>query len=498
MQLVAYGAQDIYLTGTPQITFFKTVYRRYTNFAMQAQDVPFIGQADFGSSLTATVVRNGDLIHHMYLNMTLPEIDLSVLRAAVQTTASGNSSVSAGEATFRWVPFPGERIIENAELQLGGVKIDTIYGLWMHLWSQLTHENSRYDGYRSMVGDTITHTNPRSTSASTVSYETITSGTRTTINNRLPPLELFIPLPFWFHTNPGLALPLVALQYHEVRVKIQLANINNMVVIESSNNQMLNSNIDVNTLRGTNSSQINPKLLVNYIFLDTSERQKFAQYSHEYLIHTHQRVDESVGSGEVKITLSNLNHPVKELLWVCRRTDALARNQWNNFTDTIFTYSVPNTADELALSEDELINLLNISGDSPSTDLVSGVLQSNFGSNLDGNNPVINAEIKMNGTSRFDRISGRYFNLVQPYQHHTATPKTGVNVYSFALTPEEHQPSGTANFSRFDNAELLLNLVQPKDSTNTNNANQYQVTVFAYNYNILRITSGMGGLAYAN
>lgn len=494
MQLVAYGAQDVYLTGTPQITFFKSIYRRYTNFAMQAQDVPFIGQGDFGSSLTATVIRNGDLIHQMYLIMDLPEIDLSVLRNAV-SNLNGSSNANV---TFRWVPFPGERVIEQAEIQIGGVKIDTIYGLWMHLWHQLTLTNSKYDGYRSMVGDTLVHTQARSATSNDVSYETITTGARTTVPDRLPPLELYIPLVFWFHTNPGLALPLVALQYHEVRVKIDLAPLNSIIVIENSSSEVLNAQIDASTLRGSNQSQINPKLLVNYIYLDTQERQKFAQYSHEYLIETHQRITETVASGDVKINLSNFNHPVKELIWVCRRTDALARNQWNNFTDTLFVYTNPNNNQDLVLTEDELIALLNTSGDSPSTDLISGVLQTNFGNVLDGNNPVISAEIKMNGTQRFDRISGRFFNLVQAYQHHTSSPVSGVNIYSFALSPEEHQPSGTANFSRFDNAELLMTLVQPKDTTATNSSNVYQVTVFARNYNILRITSGMGGLAYAN
>lgn len=497
MQLVAYGAQDVYLTGTPQITFFKTIYRRYTNFAMQAQDVPFIGQADFGSTLTATVSRNGDLIHQMYLVMDLPEINLSVLRDAVSSIISGSSSSTA--VTFRWVPFPGERVVESAELQIGGVKIDTIYGLWMHLWSQLTLSNSKYDCYRSMVGDTATHTQPRSTISGDVTYDSITSGTRTTVTDALPPLELFIPLSFWFHENPGLALPLVALQYHEVRVKIELAPLSSMIVIENSGGDILNSLVDLQSLRGNNQSSINPKLLINYIYLDTQERQKFAQYSHEYLIHTHQRITESVASGDVKINLSNFNHPVKELIWVNQRIDALAKNQWNNFTDTMFVYTNPNDNESLVLTEDELINLLNISGDSPSTDLISSVLQTNFGNIVDGNNPVVSAEIKMNGTSRFDRISGRFFNLVQPYQYHTSTPVSGVNVYSFAINPEEHQPSGTANFSRFDNAELLMTLVQPKGTTGvTNSSYVYQTTVFAINYNILRITSGMGGLAYAN
>ena len=499
MQLVAYGAQDVYLTGTPQITFFKTVYRRYTNFAMQAQDVPFIGQADFGSSLTATIIRNGDLIHHMYLKLDLPEINLSVLRNATSNLVSGSSGTS-NQITFRWVPFPGERIIENAELQLGGVKIDTIYGLWMHVWSQLTLQSAKYDGYRSMVGDTVAHTQPRSTQSGDTSYETISSGSRQTIGDRLPPLELFIPLPFWFHSNPGLALPLVALQYHEVRVKIQLATLNNMIAIENTQGNVINATIDANDLRSTRN--LNANLLVNYIYLDTQERQKFAQYSHEYLIETHQRVEESVAAGAVKVTLSNLNHPVKELIWVCRRTDALTKNQWNNFTDTLFVYTNPNNVNDgnLALTDEELISLLNTSGDTPSTEIVQDVLSTNFGNVTDGNNPVVLGELRMNGTTRFDPVSGRYFNLVQPYQHHTSTPVSGVNVYSFALSPEEHQPSGTANFSRFDNAELLLTLAQPKSPTDTNNnsSNVYQVTVFARNYNVLRITSGMGGLAYAN
>ena len=375
MQLVAYGAQDIYLTGNPQITFFKVVYRRHTNFSMEAIEQTFNGSADFGKRVTCTVSRNGDLMHKVYLQVTVP-------------------ACVAG-----YVPNLGQALIKFAEVEIGGQRIDKHYGDWMHIWNELSQEAGKKDGYGLMTG--------AGSATAGISAET----------------DLYIPLEFWFCRNPGLALPLIALQYHEVKINIEFSALS-----------------ELTSTAGLSLSAAS--LYVDYIYLDTDERRRFAQVSHEYLIEQVQFTgDESVSSVSNKIKL-NFNHPCKELVWVVQR-DAVGVEKFD-YTDA------------------------------------------------SGLNPVLIAKLQLNGHDRFSERMGRYFNLVQPYQHHTNVPKTGINVYSFGLKPEEHQPSGTCNMSRIDNATLQLTLTSETVGADA------KVRVYATNYNVLRIMSGMGGLAYSN
>jgi len=219
---------------------------------------------------------------------------------------------------------------------------------------------------------------------------------------------------------------------------------------------------------------VSASLYVDYIYLDTDERRRFAQVSHEYLIEQLQFTGgESVTSSANKIKL-NLNHPTKELVWVVQRDsfvacDGATINPWKG--QQPFNYS--DWFDRSVLESG--YSVTRVEG-------------------LAGKNPVVTAKVQLNGHDRFSEREGKYFNLVQPYQHHTNIPAVGINVYSFALKPEEHQPSGTCNFSRIDNATLILTL-----SNNTVGSTlSAQVRVYAVNYNVLRIMSGMGGLAYSN
>ena len=145
MQLVAYGAQDVYLTGNPQITFFKVVYRRHTNFAMESIENPFNGAPNFGKKVTCTVQRNGDLIYRMYLQATLPQVQLQ------STDGSG--------AQFRWLNWIGHNIINYVEIEIGGQRIDKQYGQWLHIWNELTQEPGKQAGYAKMVGNVPELTN---------------------------------------------------------------------------------------------------------------------------------------------------------------------------------------------------------------------------------------------------------------------------------------------------------------------------------------------------
>ncbi len=456
MSLVAYGAQDVYLTGNPQITFWKVVYRRYTNFAMESIENPFNGSANFGKKVTCTIQRNGDLIHRIYLQAVLPQVEF--------ITSDGSG------AQFRWLNWVGHNLVKSVELEIGGQRIDKHYGDWLHIWNELTQEPGKQAVYAKMVGNVPQLTNLiyNNTDLAACDADCGAPNTNGPVEASVmakcaPEYTLYIPLQFWFCRNPGLALPLIALQYHEVRINLEFNDLRNLCW----------TNTPAVRDRVANQGLSAASLYVDYVFLDTDERRKFAQVSHEYLIEVLQFTGgESITSSSNKIKL-NFNHPVKELIWVVQRDSFVACDSsvdsWKG--QQPFNYS------------DFWDRAVLLSGFSHTT--VEGMA---------GKNPVITALLQLNGHDRFQVREGRYFNEVQPYQHHTNGPATGINVYSFALTPELHQPSGTCNLSRIDNTSLNMT-VSPycvgKDASST-------VRVYATNYNVLRIMSGMGGLAFSN
>jgi hypothetical protein len=391
MQLVAYGAQDVYLTGNPQITFFKVVYRRHTNFSMEAIEQTMNGSVGNGNRVTATISRNGDLVHRMYYQFNA---------GAINDDATAN----AGSAAF-----------DNIEIEIGGQRIDKHYGHWMEAWAELTEPNTSRKS--------ATQGADAAGSAGTV-FQNM-SGMGGVLGDGNPnTVALYVPLQFWFCRNPGLALPLIALQYHEVKVITTFSTVAN---------------------GGPNLDSTGISLWADYIYLDTDERRRFAQVSHEYLI---EQVQHQSAAADRSINL-NFNHPVKELIWAGSNVTA------NSTTESLST-AVAITA-----------------GSSWS--------------------------LKLNGHDRFAPRPLTYFTRAQVWQHHTGPGgmlpaathnrcSDGIAVYSFALKPEEHQPSGTCNFSRIDNAQLV----------NTDTVNLVALNIYAINYNVLRIMSGMGGLAYSN
>jgi len=300
---------------------------------------------------------------------------------------------------------------------------DKHYSDWMYIWNQLTLPVGKVQGYRVMTGDTLGVASPATT--------------------------LYVPLEFWFCRNIGLSLPLIALQYHQVKINIQFNDITTMATGGGAP-----------TLATAGSDLANASLWVSYIFLDTDERRRFAQLSHEYLIEQLQFTgDESFAQSSYNSRL-NFNHPTKELVWVIQRDAAGASNDWTN-------YSMQSNATQYLMS-----------GSAPAAPPAT--------------NPTVSAILKLNGQDRFAERYGPYFQLVQPYQHHEKIPDNmGINVYSFAIKPEEHQPSGTLNFSRIDTAVLAL-------TTQLSTGTSGKLRTFAVNYNVLRIMSGMGGLAYSN
>jgi hypothetical protein len=305
MQLVAYGAQDVYLTGNPQITFWKVTYRRHTNFAMESIEQTFNGQADFGRRVTCTISRNGDLAYRTYLQVTLPEIGQSLKNS------------DGGDVFARWLDFPGEQMVSQVEVEIGGQRIDRQYGDFMHIWNQLTLSKEQERGYNKMVGNTTQLTYICDPTFAAVDGPCDSDAPRQVCapRNALPETTLYVPLQFWYCRNPGLALPLIALQYHEVKINLDLRPIDECLFAMSS----LSSGKKVGA--AYNQSLVAASLYVDYVFLDTDERRRMAQNPHEYLIEQLQFTgDESVGSSSNKIKL-NFNHPCKELIWVVQ-TDA--------------------------------------------------------------------------------------------------------------------------------------------------------------------------------
>ena len=605
MQLVAYGAQDVYLTGNPQITFWKVTYRRHTNFAMESIEQTFNGQADFGRRVQCTISRNGDLAYRTYLQVTLPEVDArngNTKTSSGETYTAGDfSQENGGIVAPRWLDYPGEHLISMVEVEIGGQRIDKQYGDWMHIWNQLTLTAEAKRGYDQMVGHTTQLTYLANAFGDDPDRPCGSCNTSQTceIRNSLPETTLYVPLQFWFCRNPGMALPLIALQYHEVKINLELRPIDEClwaVFADPSGTAPqagmphpkagTGGNADNKVANAYKRTLVAASLYVDYIFLDTEERRRMAQNPHEYLIEQVQFTgDESIGSSANKIKL-NFNHPVKELVWVvqpdchvdyCSSTYGCEQSgggcegcgcegplyaahgaQPFNYTDaadvlpnSVFNY-VPLQAPSVdgvtsayagtgnnhgfigepdSLYCDEILNSA-YSFSEPTTTVVEadtgGVVDGVFGVHdaravgcdvpntyrggtvstslgvvaaqvaLDrhcwGQNPVVTAKLQLNGQDRFSEREGTYFDLVQPYQHHTRNPDTGINVYSFALRPEEHQPSGTANFSRIDNATLQL-VVSANTVTGSKTA---KVRVYAVNYNVLRVMSGMGGLAYSN
>ena len=483
MQLVAYGAQDVYLTGNPKVTFFQAVYKRHTNFAMELIQQTVSGTPGNSTRLSVTIARNGDLIGNMHV----------ALLPTVTTATSTNSAYDTN-----WV---AERAIADIELTIGGQRIDKHYQTWWRLYAELFLNEADKYAWGKMTSAPNTN--------STVDASS----------------KVYLPLLFFFNRNPGLYLPLIALQYHEVRLDFDLTA------------------YYTSYFGSTNAFEV----WGNYIYLDTEERRRFAQKGHEYLIEQLQHTGGdslSAASTNAQLVRVAFNHPVKELIWCYQNPTAAAQQStqlnglWNFSTGTS-NVNVTCDANQFALAGNYLLphltgvpHIFVPAGVTPGSNLTAttgtsfvtaangnfglfSILNSNIitSNTLSGNvfwieeglpkyqpsantsygyetGPLSQFKVILNGQDRFKEQYGKYFNSVQPYYHHTGTPYVGIYVYSFALQPEEHQPTGTCNFSRIDNAQLWINLKSGMPAVTQK--------MFAINYNVLRIQSGMGGLAFSN
>jgi len=451
IQLVAYGAQDVYLTGNPQTNFFETVYKRHTNFSMEHIEQSFNDTPGPDKRVIATISRNGDLVHDCYLRFE-----------------NTDGHYHSGENIL--FTNLGIGYINNIDVKIGGQLIDRHYGDFLEAWAELTEKNYGLTECYKWDGTTDSIQNSKSNAEQFISsnfqigkpqpvgalspyqLNTLSGGLISAERGFNPVRNLFLPLRFWFCKDIGSSLPLISLQYHEVDIILNLTSL----------------------YAGSNTPSCpfeNISLWANYIYLDTDERRRFAQVSHEYLIEQVQKQDFTIPSQPTNLSCKLvLNHPVKELIWIIRK------DKWGD-----------------------------------NTDATDGSLGESFSLDKD-TNPIqpyiINTEVRLilNGHDRFEKQTIDYFTRYQPYKYHQNLSRSlltdTIAVYSFALKPEEHQPSGTCNFSRINTSILEINNFNneyhpaSEDFSNLNTPST--LTVFAINYNVLRIMSGMGGLAYSN
>jgi len=470
LQLVAYGAQDVYLTGKPTVTFFQSVYKRHTNFAIEAIPQTLAGQVGPGGLVSVTLARTGDLIGDMWVQL--------------QPTPTSSAQLTSNNvvADMCWV---AERAFTSIEVFIGGQSIDKHYQQWFRLYAEVfLNETKKYN-----YGKLTSLPTPNNVGQTSTGY-------------------VYLPLMFWFNRNPGLYLPLIALQYHEVRI--------DFILTAYYANYF-----------GTNP----PAVWANYIYLEKEERDKFAMKNQEYLIEQVQHVNgDPVGSSSENtpsIIRIQYNHPVKELIW-CYQTTAVNSNPnslWN-FSSNVSNVNVTidpakiaalgavaqphNTGSPVLFTPAPLSSpLYSTQAGSVAQNgtiyaqanvftgnvlwVESGLPQYGTANTVYGVEvgPLHKFKLILNGTDRAQEQYGKWYNMYQPYQYHSGHPYPGIYVYSFALKPEELQPSGACNFSRIDMAQVAVSF---KTGMPTNLVQQ----MFAVNYNILRIASGMGGLAFAN
>ena len=505
LQLVAQGKQDVFLTGNPSVTWFKFVYRRYTNFAIESQRMYFDGSPNFGQKLSCLVPRNGDLLGPIFLKVTLPQL---VYKGTTQPVGYVNS--------------PGHALIQEISIQIGEQVIDKQTGQWMEIWSSLTVDASQRAGFEQMIGQRpgypfidISHNaydvsganptlapwrfsrengnslyDPRGVTAvldggyhidPTVDFQQPFNGffdkyvglyPRLFDDPILGPQTLYIPLRFWFNQNPGLYLPLLAMQYHPVRINVTLAPLQDMFYSSALYNpekpgaaQDCNAGLAVETV-----GDFGIELWGDYVFLDVPERRRFVSSPHEYLIEQVQYTPPlAIPKNSRTATLKmDFNHPIKEFIWVLQRNIMQNRHEYFNWSSLGF-YEIWKSAQ------------LGLPDPPKRQDL------------------MVDAKLQLDGQDRFDTRDPKFFRLVQPYQRHTTIPSDRyIYVYSIALRPEEQQPSGTLNASRIDNLVLQLGLQDSVTGFNTSTTfGDMTAYIYATNYNVLRVIDGYAGLLFS-
>lgn len=474
MQLVTVGAQDQFLTGSPEISYFKMVYKRHTNFSMESIRQTFNTKPVLEASrnvFTCRINRVADLLQEVYFSYQFPDI------------------FASDKFRFRWIENVSQYMIYSCAVRIDTQLIDQLWGEWMDVWNELSLSTDKKGSYDKMSGNVEEFVNPRLLSPivvidnNNISYSYYPVGSSLS-SPSIKGRRVFIPLQFWFTKNPGLALPLIALQYQNIDITIELRAAGELYQIfdeesgiyispDEYRSRHLNLNVgkfnedyDVNGVPNHDVSlqrfmvpvnadysylapsvDIDAYLECNFVFLDEPERKPMAGNTHDYLVERVFRLDrEGVGRQEtIDLVLQN---PVKEIIWITRRGDTHKYNSWSNFTNSLL--KLPN------------YNILST------------------------------AKFMWNGMERIEDKSAEYFNYIQPFQHHTRSPRDGIYSYSFALYPEKIQPSGSFNASTINKIQMYVTTTPPEDG------NGYEFVIYAVYYNLFRVMAGSGGMVFAN
>jgi hypothetical protein len=397
VELLARGKQDTYIIGNPQMSYFQSVYKRHTNFSMEPIRQLFSEVPDFGKRVTCTIDKKADLLSDIMIDIELPALAENV----------------------SWCNGVGNFMIDYVELQLGGEPIDRIYGDMIDIWYELTTNLGVKNAYYKMIGKFITFNKTLQTGA----------------------LHLLVQVPFWFCRNIGQSLPLISMQYTDVKLVVQFKTFDQCWYKRTLDTPPTQIHI-------TSAS-----VICNYIYLDVFERLKFTKREqYEFLIEQFQTTNPiGITNGIINFNMPiNFNHPVKELYWTYRSTYALNDNDYYNYSNILNYGTVNETSVE----------------------------------------PFVNIQLKYNGNDRFEILPGIFFRLYQQYKHHTSAADEYIYVYSFALNPEKNQPSGTCNFSKLDDVRINF--------TMSPNIDEGAIVVYGVNYNVLRIQQGMCGLMFSS
>lgn len=441
LQLVATGKQDAFLTGNPQISFFKMVHRRHTSFSVESQPMYFDGTPNFGQRISCLVPRRGDLLGKMYLEVTIPLIKDTEGNALSYTNSIGHS------------------LIQEITFEVGEQEIDRQTGEWMEIWTQLTTP----PGQRQALNEMIGRFEP---------YNIL--GLKPGIKS--DGFRLLIPLQFYFCNNPGMYLPLLALQYSPIRINLTLRPLKDLFWVPPPQPPGNQANWKPScTIQVDCTTPItNMMLWGEYVYLDVEERRRFVSETHEYLIEQVQYTPpHAVPAGQNTTTVHvEFNHPIKEMMFVIQRDSMRDRNEWFNYSNLAIGEVMP----------DSIRPYLNSNSPAGRLDLLT------------------DAVLQLDGYDRFMVRPANYFRLQQPYDHHTVTPVNSfIYNYSFALRPEDSQPTGTMNASRIDSIVWQMNLnaiLSNNDMADWQKRGSCRIVVYGHNYNVFRVINGFGGLLF--
>ena len=522
------NSENNFLDYDPQITFFKVVYRKHTRYATEnLQFDPFNRQTlDFENNVTlkCNVPRLGDLLSQVYFTFDLPDI---------WSGKYGDSS-NGVNYDFQWIKNIGLNIFNYVSIKISDQEIERMYSDYMVIWRELMMSNERKNVYNQQIGNIPELFDPANGAGMNGNYPHITSSGTTTeqstkwinqvskviqfsekTNYTLPSIvgrKLRVPLLFWFCNDPGLALPLIALQYSVVSFELEMKPFRDLYTIRDVNNGNINSDTSVDTsfakrIKPTTNSiyamsnftdnyiyNINPRMEAEFVFLDDDERRRFAVNDHDYLI-TQARLTEKYGveipqtKEETMAKLVPAFNPVSYITWVIKRNDLQHVNDWNNYTNWVYEdvppYSYENEVREQKFNMTQGASVFynkNVTTHKSKFELES--LKKNI---------LTNVRIEFDGNDRINKRA-EYFSKEQVYQYFKTNPKDGIYVYSFSLNPKDYQPSGSCNFS-------LINYPRIYFSRNTlENFSHYNHRAYIYivSYNILSISNGIGSTKFTN